>query len=115
MTRQIKFRAWHKEHKEFIFSEDVSGGYWGDCVLDCAEQYEPLQQFTGLLDKNGKEIYEGDVLNNGDEGANWSVQWCEGGYWCLCDKELCESRPVNSLSLLEVIGNIYQNPELLTN
>lgn len=77
-----------------------------------------FMQFTGLLDKNGKEIYEGDVvkidftgMKNGEKkwSENFEVKWTgeryEAGNWSLFDH--CKYTRV------EVIGNIYENPELL--
>ncbi len=68
-------------------------------------------QFTGLTDKNGKEIYEGDILNN--SAATWVVIFNSG---CFCHKPIGTiERPVElalrSLVDGEIIGNIYENPE----
>lgn len=67
-----------------------------------------LLQFTGLLDKNGKEIYEGDICKNG--GGKTIIEW---------DNEVAgfdftnSEGAVLSGDLFEVIGNVYENPELL--
>ena len=61
MNRTIKFRAWDKRTSRFYLWEDDRFGvaeYIGDCP-----EYITLNQFTGLLDKNGKEIYEGDIIS----------------------------------------------------
>ena len=74
-----------------------------------------LMQFTGLLDKIGKEIYEGDLIKVGNFGDLHEVIWEERAYYRM--RKLGSNTGiafyVNDRSL-EVIGNIYENPELLT-
>lgn len=102
--REIKFRAWDTVKMQIIPWEAMQG--W---AMSCFGNSR-LMQFTGLYDKNGKEIYEGDILK--DEGVvcfhdaafqtknypmmNFFIQGME-------DKK----------SKLEIIGNIHENPELL--
>ena len=72
-----------------------------------------LMMGTGIKDKNGKEIYEGDIVK-WDEGANISqvVWWNEHGQFMLKDG-VNDGVGIGTMSL-ELIGNIYENPELLT-
>lgn len=77
-----------------------------------------LMQYTGLKDKNGKEIYEGDILNNGNGPVY--VFWNENyqAFWVGYDSEESEKQYYASTSDFcteadEIIGNIYENPELL--
>lgn len=73
-------------------------------------------QFTGLTDKNGKEIYEGDILDA--DGKNRWVEWNIGGEWSITTK-VENGRSFRHLGnylydhKCEVIGNIYENPDLL--
>lgn len=108
----MKFRAWHKQNRFWInvawisFSEqtlgDGNGGNW-------RFQEVELVQFTGLYDKNGEEIYEGDIVEFNKSGKYVAVDWnSRGGCWVVGESVLGRAS-----SSSEVIGNIYENPELL--
>ncbi len=119
--REIKFRAkmiddsswvsgggvWTFERCTALFGEDENG----NPVVHSINP-ETVGQFTGLLDKNGKEIYEGDVLHQ-DNYSDWVVVWENAGFHIY---NVCN--PGNYWPHLksgrEVIGNIYEHPELLT-
>lgn len=122
MSREIKFRAWNKINKE-LESDPIIDGENGKMmafsVLDAqfARHYRDdeveIMQYTGLKDKNGKEIYEGDIIK-GWKDSHWhdgkdrvlkEVEWIdELGGFNIIQIEMREC---------EVIGNIYENPELL--
>jgi uncharacterized phage protein (TIGR01671 family) len=76
-------------------------------------------QFIGLKDKNGKEIYDGDIYN--EHGYRWIVAWDPRGGWAIKAEKGMNNEPFernafvqdNALKGGEVIGNIYENPELL--
>lgn len=106
--RTIKFRAWDGKYMEEV--PDIIE-LWDNSSYAYATPYKPiLLQFTGLYDKNGKEIYEGDIVSgwyNAKRNAR-EVKWVKtedyNGWSETSDHPTCD---------LEVIGNIYENPELL--
>ena len=111
--REIKFRAWDKVHKRWIWRPR-----WKLCYNDINAE---LIQYTGLHDKNGKEIYEGDILKMCPEGDQFGKPFyriCVVKYFppkfmpTHKDKHVAWSL-ANRLDFTEVIGNIYENPELL--
>ena len=119
MNRKIKFRAWHQKKLIMRFVPAIWFAYEeGPSKIDLLGEREQederdiiLMQYTGLKDKKGKEIYEGDILKN-EWGQKSKVEYGEfydnGIYISGFGISVC---PEES----EVIGNIYKNPELLTN
>lgn len=116
MEDRFKFRVWSEKQKKMYFWSDIikmtNFGY--ALFIDNRALGEGLwfkQQSTGLKDKNGKLIYEGDVVERED------IQGKKRGV-VVFDKEALQFRATNMslYSLIhraEVIGNIYENPELL--
>lgn len=126
--RTIKFRAFWKEAKlmanvemlrsdgsiEFFVPVESGNKEWEQLqVLDESEQYE-LMQFTGLLDKNGKEIYEGDIIKHSDYGQISIIEWDErsAGWMATSVSNWNPKTNFNSQND-EVVGNKFENPELL--
>jgi uncharacterized phage protein (TIGR01671 family) len=155
MQREIKFRAWDKKQKAFINGFNMVGfstgqgapkrklqrfsSYWDE------EEVE-LMQYTGLKDKNGKEIYDGDILQvetawykakitptQGEDETDAIFGYRRNGitYWTVehkiftsrvgfmiygIDRRFHKVLTPNMIynNKAEVIGNIYENPELLT-
>ena len=119
--REIKFRAWNKQRKEMFevanidFKEKkvtlVNGIIrLSNVIFDDVK----LMQYTGLNDKNGKEIYEGDivVLNN-IENDNMCIVRYEHSSYRLEGRSLREDLSNVEDRFLEVVGNIYENKNLL--
>ena len=131
MNRTIKFRAWHK-HKKYMYSvisynwkskaaKEENGGWHKDIEL---------MQYTGLKDKNGKEIYEGDILNfNGDNFYSvveyklpkevetpgfYTVEKKPKYYRVSHYPKEGRIHFIPHLTIKpEIIGNIYENPDIL--
>lgn len=135
MSREIKFRVWSKDQKtyDYKFPYNSTGDFYvstrGKVFSDFGNTIVPevrqeafvIEQYTGLMDKNGKEICEGDIICPSDDKA--IIKW---GYpldgitaafyihWLnpyLADSELASE----FAGTYQVIGNIHENPELLEN
>lgn len=113
--KKIKFRAWDKEWKEMVYPDILNHNINLGLTVNRAwlskrnELYFPLEhnltlmQFTGLKDKNGKEIYGGDIVQ-----ASWGYTGVvEFNQFIYADIKCTISDDI------EVIGNIYENPELV--
>ena len=122
--RDIKFRVWHKGkkiisevfgidilHKEIFFSN-------GD--VDYCEisdfKYIELMEYTGLKDKNNKEIYEGDILFESFGEKYYKVVFENGSFRAEFEVDF-EEHSFDLIDVVaqncEVVGNIYENPELM--
>lgn len=110
-----KYRAWNSETKEievFETYEEISELF---LALSADDGFYSIMQSTGLVDKNGKEIFEGDILGTNDGLLNGIVECrTDLGMWTnnLLRYNNFE-RLCNVASNREIIGNIYKNPELL--
>ena len=150
MNREIKFRVWDKKENKWLmgyeydnlggfslFGEIMLFGEWSgvlDKYLFSKENhnYEDLvvMQYTGLKDKNGKEIYEGDICYPVRNTEPYVVAFgthetCEGDYYsstahgfylkAVYPEPYISERSLPYYHGIEIIGNIYENPELSTN
>ena len=116
MQREIKFRAWALYSREMFFPSDEF--FLSEGKLDPIPN-TILMQYTGLKDKNGKEIYEGDIVDAqiGNEYGSWSSQqvsvvWHQDAT-CFAIKHPTEDLHASIGRDVVIIGNIYENPELL--
>ena len=109
--RIYKFRAWDKENNTMItFWQDLEDNFtinkYGELLFLFGEEKRrlELQQFTGLLDKNGKPIFEGDIVKRDGNCNPIIVEWIEmyAGF----------NLQSGTAKDIEVIGDIYSNPEL---
>lgn len=129
--RELKFRAWDKDEKKYVdpFLIDLFGNTYevsgeeseakGCCVIK-GNPNLVIEQYTGLKDKHGKEIYEGDVLGGIWEGGYIGYcekckqfQYCSCGECMACSGDVHWYEIVEDDGKLEVIGNIHENPELV--
>lgn len=148
MQDRFRFRAWDKNNKRMLYNienaydfggvEDEKGNEVEDCYADCFSSFLPydeedenekfvVEQCTGLRDKNGRLIYEGDILSTSNkdhqhdiwEPEDWGYTFI---YWN--EKNLCfagtkwfidgpEEESVFNAEFVEIVGNIHENPELL--
>nr|DAW48761.1 MAG TPA: YopX protein [Caudoviricetes sp.] len=129
--REIKFRAWDKNDKRIFIDPQMIDfynkkigymQYQTEYMSDTSYsipvgfeefEYSELMEWTGLYDKNGEEIYEGDIFHIGSKKILYVVEWIDCGL---------KGRQIKNISWIgldywkddiEVIGNIYENPELI--
>jgi hypothetical protein len=115
MNREIKFRIWDgkemRERPPLNEWEMEDGEFW---VENCDN---PIMQYTGLKDKNGKEIYEGDILAGSPswECQRATVQWKHGGFvkYGLYNSGWTDTPLLDGLGRFEVIGNIHEHQSLI--
>ena len=121
MNRNIKFRAWDGKKMIQVNQLDLYNKkdvyYRINDYIDSQFEKWPLMQFTGLTDKKGKEIYEGDIVKqygNYNQPYNMEVIFAEGRFIPLVKVEYgYNAIDKFNNNYFEVIGNIFENPEFL--
>lgn len=121
--RELKVRAWYKPYKQMCQVESlrfdgngvyrvvlIEESFYDRRIVEADEIV--IEQYTGLKDKNGTDIYEGDILidDTGEPVEYWVVKFSEGGFVGECTG-VAES--LFELTNLEVAGNIHEDSELL--
>ena len=133
MTKdRFRFRAWDKKNKRMLYNiqeaydgwcvEDEKGNEVEGCSADCFSYFFPyddndkneefvVEQCTGMRDKNGRLIYENDVVSCGHPDIGY-VKWKDGGFWFF-GRNYVIPWNVFTAHKWEVLGNLHENPELL--
>ena len=108
--RKLRFRAWDTELNKYQnenyclqIKTGIVQGLYGQLFPEMI-----LEQFTGLKDKNGKEIYEGDILDHVPYNIPRKVIFKDGSF-CMDDGTSLNVMWIENTKHLEVIGNIHQN------
>ncbi len=118
--RELKFRAWYKSEKKMIyniqneFEERIELGM--DCFADYLKNDDfVIEQSTGIKDKNGRNIYEGDIVSKHSSDLKGVVKQVKDGQWAIYWNNVPDGYYVlfKYSNLCEVVGNIHENPELL--
>lgn len=123
--REIKFRAWDKQDNRMIIDQQdfiplkitncgvfrldakIKDDRW---ILISNDRFE-IEQFTGMRDKNSKEIYEGDIVKSFVYGNPFiSEVTFNNAQFCI---DCCSERCAEAMQESEIMGNVHENPELL--
>ncbi len=129
MNRVIKFRAWDKYNAimlpvmdwDFCVGIIGTGSYTNkkghEVCGNIIQNYE-IMQYTGMKDKNGKEIFENDIIKDCDNSAPWldelyKVNYSAGCFEIIPVRENIAVKLLWEMGDIEVVGNIFENPELL--
>ncbi|GAB1462208.1 YopX family protein [Pedobacter sp.] len=128
--REIKFRAWNSDTKQMFYDFDQNikevglGKSIHLFVYETGLHFNTLMQFSGLRDRNGKEIYEGDVYLLGL--TLYKIVF-DNGAFCITKISKHDPVPINwkpenedecevdnfAITAIEIIGNIHENPDLI--
>lgn len=115
--RKIVFRAKCKDNGDWVHGSYIANYNNNDWIVQGGDFFavdsDTVGQFTGLLDKNGEEIYEGDILDVECEAVLYVVEWHDAG---LKARQVSNRSTIglsNWNKRISVIGNVHDNLELL--
>jgi uncharacterized phage protein (TIGR01671 family) len=128
--RELKFRAWDNLEKDYLNEEDIAIDNLGNIFIferydnndadlwytrllpDPDNKRHVIEQYTGLKDKNGTEIYEGDVVKVEGDGEIYRVEWIRSGFGLEPRYNSPRYPVLGNVELrkkIEVIGNVHEN------
>jgi hypothetical protein len=121
MAMEFKFRVWDKDNKEMVYfdfsSIDDGSTFAGKNMVDIIDN--EVMQYTSLKDKNGKELYDGDILKD-NLGRLYEIKWREEFVRFICQPLFTDvwafgmfNNSLDGIKELEIIGNRFENPELM--
>lgn len=101
MNREIKFRVWDKKKGMWLKSFNVN-------LLDIEDLSNvEIMQYTGIKDKNGMEIFEGDIVRDVSDGIIGHVEYSDGGFIIIYD-DIAEKLNKDESAYLEVVGSVWE-------
>lgn len=124
MSIKIKYRVWDNENKSY--DDPYSSAYYaltqdggldfychGDHMKEASPDMYFIEQYTGLRDKNGKEIFQGDIVKSIPDGNVYEIDWFDDkcGWFGFENTTGEDYIPLYRLNCV-IIGNIHENPEL---
>jgi uncharacterized phage protein (TIGR01671 family) len=114
MSREIKFRAFQDNQ---MLTSPISSNYGLARFFGLLYEDAPVMMYSGFKDENGKDVYEGDIISSNQWNPREYKVIFEDGEFCFVSLKGVEkpyTNPIHYVENFSVIGNIYENPELLS-